>query len=223
MVIKEENIQQNNHLGNPLKPMLKKIWIPVLAVLLVLGCGDEPDRKVGGVADLSEIGTSGTKLEEGSATKAPPPLTDQQLAEGSASDVDEDHPPITEDQKNVHREIIVPKSVEGKWKAVKILVRDKSDEERNTMKTVELGSTFQLGDSGIMVTAGEFFPNFVLDKTHYTSMDNSLGNPAIHLTITENGKEIYNSWTFAKYPGLYAFKHDRYSLQLMDFVPTPTS
>ena len=197
-----------------MRPIWIKTWLPALVLLLILGCGEEPDRKVGGAVDLSEIGSA----EDPTA----PRLTDQQLAEGSGSTLD-DHPPVTDDQKNVHREILVPKSVEGKWKAVRILVRDKSDEERNTMQTVELGSTFQLGDSGITVSAGEFFPNFVLDQARYTSMDNMLGNPAIHLVVTENGKELYNGWTFAKYPGLYAFEHKRYSLQLMDFIPTPTS
>jgi hypothetical protein len=199
-----------------------KIGIPVLTLYLVLGCSDEPDRKIDGALDVSEIEATGAKPGGRSETPAPPPLTDQQLAEGSGTDID-GHPPITEDEKNVHREIVVPKSVEGKWKAVKILVRDKSDEERNTMQTVELGSTFQLGDSGITVSAGEFFPNFVLDQSRYTSVDNALGNPAIHLVITENGKEIYNGWTFAKYPGLYAFEHERFSMQLMDFIPAPTS
>lgn len=212
----------NKSPGKYMKQISIKIWISAVALLLVLGCSEEPDRKVGGATDLSEIGATGAKPGEGSATKTPPPLTDQQLAEGSRSDTD-DHPPIPEDQKNVQREIIVPKSVEGKWKAVKILVRDKSDEERNTMQTVELGSTFQLGDSGITVSAGEFFPNFVLDQARYTSMDNTLGNPAIHLVVTENGKELYNGWTFAKYPGLYAFAHKRYGLQLMDFIPKPTT
>jgi len=205
-----------------MRPEWMKIWIPALALLLVWGCSEEPDRKLGGAADLAQIGATDANSGSGSESPTPPPLTDQQLAEGSRSDID-DHPPITEDQKNVNREIIVPKSVEGKWKAVKILVRDKSDEERNVMKTVTLGSTFQLGDSGISVRAGEFFPNFVLDQARYTSMDNTLGNPAIHLVVTENGKEIYNGWTFAKYPGLYAFKHQRYGLQLMDFIPMPTS
>ena len=204
-----------------MKTKWMRTCIPALALLLVLGCGDEPDRKIKGAVDLSEVAT-GTPSEEGSKTQTPRPLSDQQLAEGSRSEVD-DHPPITEDQKNVQREIIIPKSVEGKWKAVKILVRDKSDEERNTILTVDLGSTFELGDSGIKVSAGEFFPNFVLDQARYTSMDNSLGNPAIHLVITDKGKELYNGWTFAKYPGLYAFEHNRYSLQLMDFIPTPTS
>jgi hypothetical protein len=209
-------------LDDPMKPIWINILIFTLALFLVTGCSDEPDRKVTGAMDVSEIETTSANPGENSEAQSPPRLTDQQLAEGSGTTAD-DHPPITEDQKNVHREIIVPKSVEGKWKAVKMLVRDKTDEERNTMQTVELGSTFQLGDSGITVNAVEFFPNFVLDQASYTSMDNTLGNPAIHLVITENGKELYNSWTFAKYPGLYAFEHPRYGLQLMDFIPAPTS
>lgn len=204
---------------------MKRTWmkyvVSLAAVILMAGCGEAPDRTVEGAVDVSDTGYQGEPLSAGSATQTPPPLTDRQLAEGSGSAID-GHPPITEDQKNVQREIFVPKSVAGKWKAVKILVRDKTDEELNTMRTVELGSTFQLGDSGITVSTGEFFPNFVLDQTRYTSMDNALGNPAVHLVITENGRELYNGWTFAKYPGLYAFEHERYSLQLMDFIPTPT-
>jgi hypothetical protein len=205
-----------------MKPIWLKLSISALAVFLVWGCGDEPERKVRGAVDVSEISKFDVKPSAGPETPTPPRLSDQQLAEGSGTTAD-DHPPVTEEQKNIKREIIVPKSVAGKWKAVKMLVRDKSDEERNKIQTVDLGSTFQLGDSGITVSAAEFFPNFVLDNARYTSMDNTLGNPAVHLVVTENGKELYNSWTFAKYPGLYAFKHPRYSLQLMDFIPAPTS
>jgi hypothetical protein len=209
-------------LDNPMKPIWKEIALSALSLLLIMGCSDEPDRKVAGAMDASEIAKTEAEPSPSTGTPTPPRLSDQQLAEGSGTSA-EDHPPVTEDQKNVNREIIVPKSVAGKWKAVKILVRDKSDEELNTIKTVELGSSFKLGDSGITVNAAEFFPNFVLDQASYTSMDNTLGNPAIHLVITENGKELYNSWTFAKYPGLYAFEHARYSVQLMDFIPMPTS
>ncbi|MDH5764010.1 MAG: DUF2155 domain-containing protein [Nitrospinota bacterium] len=213
--------------NNILKYRKLALAVGILALWLS-ACNEAPDRKIEGAVDVSNTGVTGVEQPEGSSTRAPqaepaaPPLSDQQLAEGSGSDID-GHPPITEDQKKVEREVVVPKSVAGKWKAVKILVRDKTDEEKNKMQTVELGSSFQLGDSGITVSAGEFFPNFVLDQSRYTSMDNELGNPAIHLVITENGKELYNGWTFAKYPGLYAFEHERFSLQLMDFVPTPTS
>ena len=193
---------------------------------ILAGCNESTEgKKIEGAVDVSNTGVTGVDKTEGSTTGAPqaaPPLSDRQLAEGSGTDAD-DHPPIPEGQKNVQREIVVPKSVAGKWKAVKILVRDKTDEERNTLKLVDLGSSFQIGDSGITISAAEFFPNFVLDQSKYTSMDNELGNPAIHLVITENGKELYNGWTFAKYPGLYAFEHERYSIQLMDFIPTPTS
>ena len=164
----------------------------------------------------------GLTQPEGSATKSAPPLTDQQLAEGSATDI-EDHPVLPGDQKQVYREVTVPKSVDGKWQAVKILVLDKRDEERNAMQTVALGSSITLGDSGITVTAQEFLPNFVMDQTSYTSLDNTLGNPAVHLVIHENGQEIFKGWIFGKYPNLYAFKHDRFALQLMDFIPTPVS
>jgi len=190
---------------------------------LVVGCGEAPDRTIEGVKDASQKPPTQPALAEGSATKAAPPLSDQQLAEGSGSETD-GHPPVTEEQKKIQREIIVPKNVEGKWKAVKILVRDKTDEELNALKTVTLGSSFQLGDSGITVAAAEFFPNFVMDQAAVTSMGNELANPAIHLVITsKDGQELYNGWTFAKYPGLYAFEHERYSLQLMDFIPTPTT
>ncbi len=195
-----------------------------MALVWVLGCTDaEPPPLDDQTIDISKTGIKGLTQPAGSATKnAPPPLTDQQLAEGSATDI-EDHPVLPGGQKQVYREVTVPKSVDGKWQAVKILVLDKRDEERNTMQTVALGSSITLGDSGITVTAQEFLPNFVMDQTSYTSLDNTLGNPAVHLVVHENGQEIFKGWIFGKYPNLYAFKHDRFALQLMDFIPAPVS
>jgi len=164
------------------------------------------------------------KDAEGSFSKTAPPLTDQQMAdaqleEGSGTALD-DHPNLATYDK-VERQLVLPKTVEGKWKAVKILVRDKTDDEFSEMKQVDLGQSFTLANGTIQVRASEFLPNFVLTQGEVTSLGNELKNPAVKLVITENGKEIYNGWTFAMYPGLYAFEHDRYSLQLMDFIPTP--
>lgn len=199
-------------------------WVSLVALVWVMGCTEaEPPPLGDNTIDISRTGIRGLSQPEGSATKtAPPPLSDQQLAEGSGSDIG-DHPVLPGDQKQVYREVTVPKSVAGKWQAVKILVLDKRDEERNTMQTVALGSSITLGDSGITVTAQEFLPNFVMDKTSYTSLDNTLGNPAVHLVIHENGQEIFEGWIFGKYPNLYAFQHDRFALQLMDFIPAPVS
>jgi len=135
---------------------------------------------------------------------------------------DENHP-IVQDAEKIKRGVIVPEEVKGKWKAVKLLVKSKKDEERNEMKTIALGSSFELENSGIRVTVGPFLPNFVMSQRAYTSSGNELTNPAIQLVVEENGKTIYTGWAFAKYPTMYAFEHDDYALQLMDYVPIDVS
>jgi hypothetical protein len=155
-------------------------------------------------------------------------VAEETLPEGSFSDrfpqknADGAHP-SAQDVKQFQREVFVPDSVKGKWKAVKIMVGDKSDEEKNEVKIVELGSSFMIGDSGIKVTVGAFFPNFVMDKSQYTSMDNTLINPAVQMTVEENGKNLYKGWAFEKHPTMYAFEHDKFSLQLMGSIAADVS
>ncbi len=154
---------------------------------------------------------------EGSATntQAPPKL------EGSGSDV-KDHPNV-EEQKKIERGVIVPDAIKDKWKAVKIMVRNKKDESLNEIKTVTLGSSFEIKEGGLKVTVGEFMPNFVMTRTSYTSMNNQLINPAVQLLVEENGKILYKGWSFANYPNLYAFEHEKIAFQLMDYVPQEVS
>ena len=124
---------------------------------------------------------------------------------------------------NINRGIIVPKEVEGKWKAVKIMVRNKIDESRSSMKTTALGSSFELEGSAIKVTVGPFMPNFVMTQTNYTSNGNELNNPAVQLVVQEKGKTLYEGWAFAKYPTMYAFEHEEFAFQLMDYIPEDVS
>ncbi|MFQ5673892.1 MAG: hypothetical protein ACE5G9_12440 [Nitrospinales bacterium] len=137
-------------------------------------------------------------------------------------DASGNHPNVGKAQK-VQRTIAVPDDVRGKWKAVKLMIKNKADEERNQMKTVSLGSSFTLADSGIKVTVGPFLPNFAMTDTSYTSMGNRPENPAVQLVVEENGRRIYEGWAFSKFPGLYAFPHERFGIQLMDFIPEPVS
>jgi hypothetical protein len=136
--------------------------------------------------------------------------------------VTENHPNVQEKVK-IERGVVVPDGVKGKWKAVKLLVKNKKDEERNEMKTITLGSSFELEDSGIRVTVGPFLPNFVMSKKAYTSSGNELTNPAVQLVVEQNGKTLYTGWAFAKYPTMYAFEHDVFALQLMDYIPIDVS
>ena len=135
---------------------------------------------------------------------------------------DEVHLGVKERVK-IDRGIIVPKEVEGKWKAVKIMVRNKIDESRSSMKTTVLGSSFEIEGSAIKVTVGPFMPNFVMTQTNYTSNGNELNNPAVQLVVEEKGKTLYEGWAFAKYPAMYAFKHKEFAFQLMDYIPEDVS
>ena len=170
----------------------------------------------------SESLPPGISLYEGSSIQNQRQAKAAQALVRGYGDVSDDHPNVQVTQK-VQRAIAVPDEVKGKWKAVKLLIKNKADEERNQMKTVGLGSSFRLGDTGMKVTVGPFLPNFVMTAAAYTSMSNRLDNPAVQLVVEENGKRIYQGWAFFKFPSLYAFPHERFSIQLMDFVPEPVS
>ncbi len=186
----------------------------VLVLSFMVSCTYESKEDIANLptTDINKLDIS---QFEGSRSKP-------QVEAGYGSQVDEDHPAVQE-QVKIEREVIVPDGVQGKWKAVKLLVKNKKDEERNAMKTITLGSSFELEDSGIRVTVGPFLPNFVMSQKAYTSGGNELTNPAVQLVIEQNGKTLYTGWAFAKYPTMYAFEHDAFALQLIDYIPTDVS
>jgi len=198
---------------------LKFIKIPktglalVIAVALLIGCGGSGDSDTP-LPQAKKISDVDVPQFEGSQSK--PAYSEKQAKP------DETHPGVKEGVK-VDRGVVVPQEVEGQWKAVKIMVRNKIDESRNSMKTVSLGDSFKLDGSAIKVKVGPFMPNFVMTQKNYSSKGNELTNPAVQLVVEENGKTLYEGWAFAKYPTMYAFEHDEFALQLMDYIPADVS
>ena len=202
-------------------PDLKKILRRFAFSFLVLGvfvaaCTQASDKEKAQPVES----TPGFTLAEGSQSKSEA-AKELKKVEGSGG-ITGDHPDVQETEK-LERKVEIPKVVEGKWKAVKILVRNKADEAKNELMTVNIGSSFMVKDSGIKVTVGPFFPNFVMDKGTYTSMNNQVINPAVQLLVEENGKVLYKGWTFAKYPTMYAFEHEVFALELKDQIPADVS
>ena len=197
-------------------------YIVALALVFMVGCTYESKEDIANLkeADIKKLDVS---QFEGSRSKVP---VQQEAASDKALDTpvpdDGSHPSVQEAVK-VQRAVIVPEEAEGKWKAVKLLVKNKKDEARNEMKTITLGSSFELEDSGIKVTVGPFLPNFVMSQSAYTSGGNELTNPAVQLIVEQNGKTLYTGWAFAKYPTMYAFEHEDFALQLMDYIPIDVS
>ena len=195
------------------------VWL-VLTLSFLLSCTYESKEDIAKLpaTDISKLNVS---QFEGSRSK-PVQQVEASLEESYSNQVTEAHPDVQERVK-VERGVVVPDGVKGKWKAVKLLVKNKKDEERNEMKTITLGSSFELEDSGIRVTVGPFLPNFVMSQKAYTSSGNELTNPAVQLVVEQNGKTLYTGWAFAKYPTMYAFEHDVFALQLMDYIPIDVS
>ena len=194
-----------------------KVWL-ILALSVFIGCTYESKEDIANLpaTDINKLDVS---QFEGSQSKS---VQQVEAPDSYGSPVTENHPNVQEKVK-IERGVVVPDGVKGKWKAVKLLVKNKKDEERNEMKTITLGSSFELEDSGIRVTVGPFLPNFVMSQKAYTSSGNELTNPAVQLVVEQNGKTLYTGWAFAKYPTMYAFEHDVFALQLMDYIPIDVS
>ena len=194
-----------------------KVWL-ILALSVFIGCTYESKEDIANLpaTDINKLDVSQL---EGSRSKS---VQQVEAPDSYGSPVTENHPNVQEKVK-IERGVVVPDGVQGKWKAVKLLVKNKKDEERNEMKTITLGSSFELEDSGIRVTVGPFLPNFVMSQKAYTSSGNELTNPAVQLVVEQNGKTLYTGWAFAKYPTMYAFEHDVFALQLMDYIPIDVS
>ena len=194
-----------------------KVWL-ILALSVFIGCTYESKEDIANLpaTDINKLDVS---QFEGSRSKF---VQQVEAPDSYGSPVTENHPDVQEKVK-IERGVVVPGGVRGKWKAVKLLVKNKKDEERNEMKTITLGSSFELEDSGIRVTVGPFLPNFVMSQKAYTSSGNELTNPAVQLVVEQNGKTLYTGWAFAKYPTMYAFEHDVFALQLMDYIPIDVS
>ena len=187
----------------------------VIAVALLIGCGGGDDNETP-LPQAKKISDVDVPQFEGSRSQ--PAYSEKQVV----ATPDETHPGVKEGVK-IDRGVVVPQEVEGQWKAVKIMVRNKIDESRNSMKMITLGDSFELDGSAIKVTIGPFMPNFVMTQKSYSSKGNELTNPAVRLIVEESGKILYEGWAFAKYPTMYAFEHDEFALQLMDYIPADVS
>ena len=196
-----------------------KMWLLFLMVIFSGGTGCSigtdkseplPEKSLG---QLSNI--------EGSSFKLNGTTSSKELIEGSENN-ESGHPQVNS-KVLISRKIVVPSEVEGKWNAVKILVRNKEDEELGGIHTLNLGSSFTPVGSGLIVTLGPFLPNFMMDQKTYTSIGNEPLNPAVQLIVEETGKIIYKGWAFKKFPLMYAFEHQVFSIKLLGGIPVVVS
>lgn len=114
--------------------------------------------------------------------------------------------------------VVVPDSVKGKWKAVRIAVVDKSA-AKEAIYTVPIGGKLTLPHSTMTIMVDAFLPAFVIEGSAMTSSGNEPKNPGAKVRITENGAVIFNAWLFARFPTTHAFMHPHYAFTLLNGVP----
>jgi len=131
---------------------------------------------------------------------------------------DEQKPaPVASAPKQEAARIVVPDVVRGQWQAVRIGVFDKGAQQGKTY-LVNLGSDCQVPDSNVSIHIDNYLPAFVVDNRTLTSLSNEPTNPAVEITIYEEGKQVYHGWLFQRFPEAHAFQHPRFNFSLVEAI-----
>ena len=114
--------------------------------------------------------------------------------------------------------IVVPDSVKGKWKAVRIAVVNKTT-AKVKIYTIPIGGKITLPGSDMTIAVESFLPSFIMEGSTLTSVNNEMNNPGAKVRITEGETVIFKGWLFSRYPTTHAFMHPKYGFTLTDAVP----
>jgi hypothetical protein len=163
------------------------------------------------VAVLMMVAFAGT----GCKKKQPPPPMPPQGTPGQAGMPGAPHgetgaPPV-------EKKIVVPDSVKGAWKAVKVEVEFKEKKNKKTF-TIPVNSEFKVPDTDLTFKVGNFLPHFTMAADQITSGSNNPENPAAQFEVFQGGKEIFHGWLFSKFPAVHPFTHDKFGVALLEGV-----
>jgi hypothetical protein len=117
------------------------------------------------------------------------------------------------------RAVRVPDSVKGKWRAVKLQVETKGGGIPPQTITLGVGAEAVVAGSKLKLRAEEFLPALQVKGNEITSGSNEPANPAVLMTIWEDGKQVFHGWLFSKFPDMQPFEHPTYRITLVEGVP----
>jgi hypothetical protein len=113
----------------------------------------------------------------------------------------------------VDRKVVVPKDVQAKWKAVKLIVEDKAT-KKPTEYTVNVGSDLAVPNTKVTVKVLAFLPHFMMGDKEITSASNELKMPAAQVIVQEPGKPDWKGWLFSLQPDMHPYQHEKIALKL---------
>jgi len=114
--------------------------------------------------------------------------------------------------------VIIPPEVSRRWKAVKLVVLDKTRGTEN-IYVIPIGSRVIIPASALTVTVEAFLPAFTMEGRTITTSSNELINPSAKISASENGSPVFQGWLFAKFPNRQAVSHPKFGIGLIGAVP----
>jgi hypothetical protein len=85
---------------------------------------------------------------------------------------------------------------------------------------VNLREQLVIPNSKLLIKVNEFLPDLKIEGSTFTSDTNELKNPAVHVSIFEDGKLIFNGWLFSMFPTIHPFQHNQYRVLLKEALAT---
>jgi hypothetical protein len=113
---------------------------------------------------------------------------------------------------------VVDPDIAAAWSGVRILLIDREDGTEQVFD-IPINGADLLGDSGLVVSAGVFLPDFIMDENGITSRSPEPVNPAVRVIISEDGMEDFEGWLFASMPEIRPYPHDRFQVLLVEGIP----
>jgi len=104
------------------------------------------------------------------------------------------------------------------WSGVRIRVIDR-DGGAEEIFDIPINGAELLGESGLVLSAGVFLPDFILDESGISSRSAEPINPAVRVIISEDGMEDFEGWLFAAMPEIRSYPHERYEVLLVEGIP----
>jgi hypothetical protein len=148
------------------------------------------------------------------------PITTGQPQQTTPGELPEGHPaPGSEgiSQAPVNRKIAVKEEITAAWDSVRLSIEDKQEGKTDDV-VVKIGETYTIPGSEVAIKVGAFLPDFKMDETSISSASGELNNPAVKVTVSEGGSEIFDAWLYSKFPSIHPFMHERYGITLKEPV-----
>lgn len=83
---------------------------------------------------------------------------------------------------------------------------------------VPFNETVKIGDTGLSIYTKSYFTDFTINAGGVKNVSMVEKNPGAKVTITNNGKEVFDGWLFQNFPEMHPFEHPEWKIIMLNGV-----